>query len=215
MKNKIKRNSFVEGTLIAYFAIILSKLIGAFYSIPFYAIIGERGGVVYSCAYNIYNLFLTISTSGIPTAISIIISEYNSLKMFAAKEKAHKTARNTVLLSPCLLLYCFLQRPPLSVGFPRFRCSRRRCHRRHSNGFLLPACGSFLSIRRGYLQGHAYIAPSSTSQVIEQFVRVFVILVGSYVAVIVLNQSQTVGVCVALTGALAGLSRPISIFPLK
>ena len=77
MKNKIKRNSFVEGTLIAYFAIILSKLIGAFYSIPFYAIIGERGGVVYSCAYNIYNLFLTISTSGIPTAISIIISEYN------------------------------------------------------------------------------------------------------------------------------------------
>ncbi len=62
----------------------------------------------------------------------------------------------------------------------------------------------FLSIRRGYLQGHAYIAPSSTSQVLEQFVRVFVILVGSYVAVIVLNQSQTVGVCVALTGALAG-----------
>ena len=57
MKNRIKRNSFVEGTMIAYFAIILSKLIGAFYSIPFYAIIGERGGVVYSCAYNIYNLF--------------------------------------------------------------------------------------------------------------------------------------------------------------
>ena len=71
MNKKIKRNGFVEGTMIAYAAIVLSKLIGAFYSIPFYAIIGERGGVVYSCAYNIYNLFLTISTSGIPTAISI------------------------------------------------------------------------------------------------------------------------------------------------
>ena len=53
MNKKIKRNGFVEGTMIAYAAIVLSKLIGAFYSIPFYAIIGERGGVVYSCAYNI------------------------------------------------------------------------------------------------------------------------------------------------------------------
>ena len=42
MNKKIKRNGFVEGTMIAYAAIVLSKLIGAFYSIPFYAIIGER-----------------------------------------------------------------------------------------------------------------------------------------------------------------------------
>ena len=112
MNKKIKRNGFVEGTMIAYAAIVLSKLIGAFYSIPFYAIIGERGGVVYSCAYNIYNLFLTISTSGIPTAISIIISEYNSLKMFAAKEKTQKTARNTVfIISLAAFIVLFLSAP--------------------------------------------------------------------------------------------------------
>ena len=81
---KIKKNGFVEGTMIAYMAIIITKLIGAFYSIPFYGIIGERGGVIYSCAYNIYNLFLTVSTSGIPTAISIIISEYNSCLLYTS-----------------------------------------------------------------------------------------------------------------------------------
>lgn len=57
MNKKIKRNGFVEGTMIAYAAIVLSKLIGSLLFHPFYAIIGERGGVVYSCAYNIYNLF--------------------------------------------------------------------------------------------------------------------------------------------------------------
>lgn len=205
MKNKIKRNSFVEGTLIAYFAIILSKLIGAFYSIPFYAIIGERGGVVYSCAYNIYNLFLTISTSGIPTAISIIISEYNSLKMFAAKEKAHKTARNTVfIISLFAFILLFATAPFIGRFFLGSDAQGDDVTAAIRTVSFCLLVVPFLSIRRGYLQGHAYIAPSSTSQVIEQFVRVFVILVGSYVAVIVLNQSQTVGVCVALTGALAG-----------
>ena len=205
MNKKIKRNGFVEGTMIAYAAIILSKLIGAFYSIPFYAIIGERGGVVYSCAYNIYNLFLTISTSGIPTAISIIISEYNSLKMFAAKEKAQKTARNTVfIISLAAFIVLFLSAPFIGRFFLGSDAGGDDVTAAIRTVSFCLLVVPFLSIRRGYLQGHAYIAPSSASQVIEQFVRVFVILVGSYVTVVVLGKSQTAGVCVALTGALVG-----------
>ncbi len=205
MNKKIKRNGFVEGTMIAYAAIVLSKLIGAFYSIPFYAIIGERGGVVYSCAYNIYNLFLTISTSGIPTAISIIISEYNSLKMFAAKEKAHKTARNTVfIISLAAFIVLFLSAPFIGRFFLGSDAQGDDVTAAIRTVSFCLLVVPFLSIRRGYLQGHAYIAPSSASQVIEQFVRVFVILVGSYVTVNVLGKSQTAGVCVALTGALIG-----------
>lgn len=205
MNKKIKRNGFVEGTMIAYAAIVLSKLIGAFYSIPFYAIIGERGGVVYSCAYNIYNLFLTISTSGIPTAISIIISEYNSLKMFSAKEKAQKTARNTVfIISLAAFIVLFLSAPFIGRFFLGSDAQGDDVTAAIRTVSFCLLVVPFLSIRRGYLQGHAYIAPSSTSQVIEQFVRVFVILVGSYVTVNVLGKSQTAGVCVALTGALIG-----------
>lgn len=205
MNKKIKRNGFVEGTMIAYAAIVLSKLIGAFYSIPFYAIIGERGGVVYSCAYNIYNLFLTISTSGIPTAISIIISEYNSLKMFAAKEKTQKTARNTVfIISLAAFIVLFLSAPFIGRFFLGSDAQGDDVTAAIRTVSFCLLVVPFLSIRRGYLQGHAYIAPSSTSQVIEQFVRVFVILVGSYVTVNVLGKSQTAGVCVALTGALIG-----------
>ena len=33
------------------------------YVIPFYKIIGEQGGTLYSYAYTIYNLFLNISYS--------------------------------------------------------------------------------------------------------------------------------------------------------
>ena len=35
----MKKNSFVEGTIIASFAIILTKILGVLYVIPFYSII--------------------------------------------------------------------------------------------------------------------------------------------------------------------------------
>ena len=63
----MKKNSFVSGTFIATFAIILVKVLGVLYVIPFYKIIGEDGGALYSYAYNVYNLFLNISTAGIPS----------------------------------------------------------------------------------------------------------------------------------------------------
>ena len=42
----MKKNSFLEGTFIATFAIIIVKVMGALYGIPVYAIIGEDGGTL-------------------------------------------------------------------------------------------------------------------------------------------------------------------------
>ena len=77
----MKKNSFLQGTLIASFAIIFIKILGALYVIPFYKIIGEQGGSLYSYAYNIYNLFLTISITGFPIAISCAAKLRNILNI--------------------------------------------------------------------------------------------------------------------------------------
>lgn len=63
---------------------------------------------------------------------------------------------------------------------------------------------TFLSVSKGYLQGHNYITPSSVSQVIEQVVRIAVILFGSYIVINVLNKSVTLGVGVSVFGAFVG-----------
>ena len=78
----MKKNSFIQGTVVASISIIITKILGALYVIPFYKIIGVSGGALYSYAYTIYNLFLNISTAGIPIAISMIISEYYTLYTF-------------------------------------------------------------------------------------------------------------------------------------
>ena len=58
-----------------------------FRRISFYAIIGEQAGALYSYAYIIYAIFLSISTAGIPTAISKLTSEYETLDMKEAKTR--------------------------------------------------------------------------------------------------------------------------------
>ena len=75
----MKKNSFIEGTIVATLGILLVRAIGIIYVIPFNAIIGEQGGALYGYGYNIYQLFLSISSAGFPFAISKLTSEYNAL----------------------------------------------------------------------------------------------------------------------------------------
>ena len=96
----LKKNEFIEGALIATIAIILSKILGVLYVIPFYNIIGENGGSLYGYAYNIYNFFLIISSAGIPLAISKITSEYNTLGKLKEKTYMFKYSKKIIRYDP-------------------------------------------------------------------------------------------------------------------
>ena len=84
----MKKSGFIEGTVIATAAIVITKILGMLYVIPFYAMIGIQGSALYAYAYNIYVIFLDISSAGLPVAISKIIKEYNTLGMMDAKVRA-------------------------------------------------------------------------------------------------------------------------------
>ena len=203
----MKKNRFVEGTLFAYIMILITKVIGAIYIIPFRAIIGEEGGNLYGYAYQVYNLFLDISTSGIPTAISIIIAEYNALKMFNEREYAFKIANKLVMvISTIAFLLMFILAEPIAHfylnGINETNIPSVVMVIRVISFCLLVI--PFLSITRGYLQGNRYTKASSSSQLIEQVVRVVVALVGAYVAINVLHFNIPIGVSVALTGTVLG-----------
>ena len=204
----MKKDSFLKGTLVASIAIIISKILGVLYVIPFYKIIGESGGVLYSYAYNIYNLFLNISTAGIPIALSMIISEYLALNMNDAKERTFKEGRKVILILSVisfLVLFVFSE----YIAMFMVRGVEGASPINHISLVIKTISISliitpYISVLRGYLQGHKFISPGSISQVWEQVVRIAVILFGSYLAINVFNTSIPVGVSVALTGAFFG-----------
>ena len=204
----MRKNTFIEGTLIAYIMILISKILGAIYVIPFYQIIGDEGGVLYSYAYNVYVLFLNISTSGIPTAISIIIAEYNAMERYNDREKAFQTANRligvfAVISFAVMFIFAgnivnfFTNGIEGGVSYESIRMSIRCIS-------LCLLVIPFTSILRGYLQGSRYVAVSSISQVLEQLARIFVVLAGSYTAIRVLKLDTSIGVAVALLGTVIG-----------
>ena len=187
----MKKNSFIGGALIATMDIFIVKIIGLLYVIPFNMIIGEQGGALYGYGYNVYNLFLSISSAGFPFAISKLTSEYNSLGLKKAVRDTYKIAIKIILIisiSVFLLLFIFApQIGKLIIG------DATGGNTYEDIAFVIRMVSfailvvPFLSVTKGFLQGHKYITPTSVSQVIEQIIRVAVILLGSYLALKVFN----------------------------
>ena len=70
-----------------------------------------------------------------------------------------------------------------------------------------------LSVTRGYLNGHKMILPTSISEVLEQVVRVLVIVVGSFLTIKVFNLPTNVAVYIAVAGA--GIGALVALIYLK
>lgn len=204
----MKKNSFIEGTLIATLSVVLVKLMGLLYVIPFYAIIGEQGGALYGYAYNIYAIFIAISTTGVPVAISKIISEYNSLGHKEAKIRAYKIGKiivNVAAFISFFIMFGFAKQIAMVIigdlsGGNTISDVTVVIRAISFAVLVIP----YLSLTRGYFQGHKYISPSSMSQIIEQLIRILVIIFGSYLAYKTFSKSLTFTVSVAVTGAFFG-----------
>ena len=203
---KLKKSSFLEGAFIATACIFISKILGILYVIPFNKIIGDDGGALYGYAYNIYNIFLNISSVGIPFAICKLASEYQALE--ETDKKARMYRLGTVIItvfSVVSFLICFIFAGPIAtliVGdIEGGNSIRDVVFVIRSISFTLLIV-PMLSIKRGYLQGHKYISQPSISQVIEQLVRIVVILLGSALIVYLLKApiKYAVGISVLAAG---------------
>ncbi|MGN0557110.1 MAG: oligosaccharide flippase family protein, partial [Acutalibacteraceae bacterium] len=209
------------GSTIAYISVIISKILGALYVIPFYAIIGEEAGYIYSAAYTVYNLVLNASTSGIPTAMSILVADYNTRNLQRTKRKIYNVGLLTVG-GISILLFLMLQIfAGQLAGFYMGQMQESAVVNTGSIAMAIRAMSlcllfaPFLSVKRGFLQGHNYIAHSSYSQVVEQVVRIAVVLAGSYLTVKLLGLGGGAGVNVALAGAAVGAAAALIYLNVK
>ena len=204
----MKKNSFMQGAFIATFGIVLCKIMGILYVIPFHSVIGEQGGALYGYAYNIYSIFLSVSQAGIPLAMSKIISEYYTLGYFNAKERAFKIGKTFLFIIGFLcflILFIFAdQIGHMIIG------NVEGGNTREDIAFVIRVISTAiliipsLSVTRGYFQGHRFITPTSISQILEQLTRVLIIVIGSFLMYRVLHMSLKATVGVAVFAATVG-----------
>lgn len=204
----MKKSSFVEGTIIATLAIFIVKILGMLYVIPFYAMVSVQASALYAYAYNIYVIFLDISSAGLPIAISKIVGEYETLGKMEAKQRAYNIGKKIILFASITVFMILILFAPTIA---RVLLGDLTGGNTVEDVALAIRCVSlsilvvpFLSVSKGYLQGHKIINVSSISQVIEQIIRILVILVGCYVTLRIFHLSERTAICVAVTGAFFG-----------
>ncbi|MDD5826415.1 MAG: polysaccharide biosynthesis protein [Bacilli bacterium] len=206
--NAMKKNSFIEGTIVATMGIFLVKVIGIIYVIPLNAIIGEQGGALYGYGYTIYQLFLSISSAGFPFAISKITSEYNALGYKKAISNTYKVSLKLISVISILIFFILFIFAPQIGNLIIGKATEGNTYQ--DIGFVIRMVSfailvvPFLGVTKGLLQGYKYITPYSISQVIEQVVRVIIILVGTYVSLKVLHLPLKIGVGIAVSAAFFG-----------
>ena len=164
-----KKTSFVAGAAILAFAGVLCKIIGVFIRIWAYDIIGEAGMVYYEVVFPFYSWLLIISSSGVPTAISRMVSERFSTGDFAG---ARRVFRRALIL---LAVVGLVTTAVLYFGASFFANSVLGKDDSYILSFtsLAPALFfvSCMCAYRGYLQGAQHMTGTGLSQLTEQVIK--------------------------------------------
>ena len=204
----MKKSTFIKGALITTIGVIFTKIIGILYVIPFHSLIGEKGGALYGYAYTIYSIFVSLASAGIPLAISKLVSEYQALGYYNIKKRVFLLAKKLAVLlgiiSFLIMIICAPWLAKLILGDISGGNSLKDVVlviRIISSAILIVP---LLGVYRGYFEGHRFMSPPSISQVLEQLLRVLIILLGSFFSIKVFNLSLTTTVGVALFGATFG-----------
>lgn len=170
------QSSFLKGTLIITAATIISKFIGSIFQIPLQNIAGDKVLGIFGLVYPVYMIALILSVAGIPIAISKLISEARGAKReHEIGEIFHSASMLALIFGVVSFTIMIVFSRPISMIL--------------GGEFTRPAViivsftlliAPYMAVYRGFFQGFEDMKPTAVSQVIEQFVRVILILSIAY-----------------------------------
>ncbi len=183
-KRKIKKESFMQGVFAMMFSQVLIKLLGLVYKMYLTNRegFGDEGNAIYSAGFYIYSLLLTLSSVGVPNAISKLVSERIALGDNKGANRIFKVAFVTFgllgFIGTCILFFganyisnVILQIPEAELTLVALA---------PSIFFVALIC-----VIRGYFNGNGTLKVTANSQTLEQvFKTVFTILIVEIVAIV-------------------------------
>ena len=175
MKN-VKKQTFTQGIITLMFSQIFIKILGLIYKLFLTNKqgFGDSGNAIYSSSFQIYALFLTISSVGVPNAISKLVSEKYSIGDEKGATRIFKIAfamfsiigfiSSVVLFkNASFIANNILQIPETMLTLQ----------------ILAPSIFfvSIISVLRGYFNAKENMKPTANSQFIEQFVKTIITII--------------------------------------
>lgn len=174
--SKKDSNFLVQGSILAA-ASIISRIIGLLYRLPMTDIIGDTGNNYYSCAFEIYNIMLIISSYSLPLAVSKLVSARIAK---GQRRQAYQVFKGALIfavvagIAVALVVY---------FGAEMFTAMLQTPLSIFALKILAPVLVvvAILGVLRGFFQGLGNMLPSALSQIIEQIVNAIVSIWAAYV----------------------------------
>lgn len=185
--------SFLKGAAILAISGLVAKVIGAAFRIPLTYVVGAEGMGLYQMAHPIYALLLVASTSGLPVAISKMVSE----KMAQSDRRgAHRVFVVAFRILFWMGIVCFII---LAGGSYSLAVLIGNPQSFYSILAIAPSLFfvSVMSAFRGYFQGLQVMSPTAFSQLIEQAGR---LLIGLVLAALLMDYGVEFGAAGAILG---------------
>ncbi len=158
-----RKQSYLTGAAILAATVALTKVVGFVYKIPLFNMLGDAGSGHFNVMYNIYTLVLTISTAGVPVALSRLISEARAASRPMQAKRIYSVGMMAfgVIGAVAMALMLIFAQPLADAMNDSLVAAGVRC--------LAPAVffACIVSVLRGYAQGHGNMVPTAVSQIME------------------------------------------------
>lgn len=200
-----QQTQMVRGSLWLSAGNLISRLLGALYVIPWFTWLGahaNEANALFNMGYNIYALFLLISTAGIPAAISKQTAKYNSRGEYVLSKRLFiQTMKIMGIFGIISAIFLYLLSPVianLSGGgqelVPVIRSLSIAV-------FIFPS----MSVIRGFFQGNNNMKPSAISQIVEQIARLIWMLLATFMIMKVMQGDYQTAVVQSTFAAFIGM----------
>lgn len=174
-----KTNSFMQNVLILMFAQIMVKVLGLVYKfvITNFDGFGDTGLGYYSSGYQIYSLLLALSSIGIPSVISKLVSERIAIGDQKGAQRIFKI---------CLALFTGIGAVLSLVLYFGAEYIANTVYNVVDTMYVMKALApaivfvSASAVFRGYFAGQNNMKPTSYSQIIEQLLNCILSIVFVY-----------------------------------
>jgi len=174
----LSSNCFIKGTVMLTLANFVVKFIGAAQLIFLSRLLGGEGLGLYNIAFPMYLLAISVSSAGIPVALSILVAEKAAISDFYGAKRIFKVALSQMIIIGVIATVILYYGAGLLIEKNIIRDSRAY----YSIVALTPSIifVTIIASFRGYFQGFQIMKPTAISQIVEQVFRVITMLCLAY-----------------------------------
>lgn len=167
---KIKKEGFMKGVVILMLSQIFIKIMGLMYRMYLTNRegFGDKGNAIYGSGFQIYALLLTISSIGVPNAVSKIVSERVAIGDHRGAHKVFKIALITFgTIGFLCSLFLFYMAKDIANNWIQIPEAEMSLTALSPSIFFV----SIICVIRGYFNGRQCIKVTANSQTIEQIFK--------------------------------------------